>query len=130
MARPIGPRNAALTCISSILRTTTRARIGHSDDVTPPGRAMPTPWGGRPARCRPNHRHPKGSTMSLSRRVPRVLAITVPALTLLAVAACGSTDDASAAEIVSQVTPAALSQQQPNGSDGGLVFFSHHTAAT
>ena len=59
--------------------------------------------------------------MSLSRRVPRVLAITVPALTLLAVAACGSTDDAAAAESVSQVTPAAVSQQQPNGSDGGTV---------
>ena len=59
--------------------------------------------------------------MSLSRRVPRVLAITVPALTLLAVAACGSTDDAADAESVTQVTPAAVSQQQPNGSDGGTV---------
>lgn len=59
--------------------------------------------------------------MSLSRRVPRVLAITVPALTLLAVTACGSTEDAAAAESATQVTPAAVSQQQPNGGDGGTV---------
>ncbi|WP_137875180.1 heme-binding protein [Rhodococcus sp. Q] len=59
--------------------------------------------------------------MSLSRRVPRVLAITVPALTLLAVTACGSTEDGAAAESATQVTPAAVSQQQPNGSDGGTV---------
>ncbi len=59
--------------------------------------------------------------MSLSRRVPRVLAITVPALTLLAVTACGSTEDAAAAESTTQVTPAAVSQQQPNGSDGGTA---------
>ncbi|CRK53939.1 Lipoprotein [Rhodococcus sp. RD6.2] len=59
--------------------------------------------------------------MSLSRRLPRVLAITVPALTLLAVTACGSTDDAAAYESTTGVTPAAVSQQQPNGGDAGTV---------
>ena len=59
--------------------------------------------------------------MSLSRRVPRVLAITIPALTLLAVTACGSTEDAAAAESTTAVAPAAVSQQQPNGGDGGTV---------
>ena len=59
--------------------------------------------------------------MSLSRRVPRVLAITVPALTLLAVTACGSTEDAAAGVTCVALSAAAVSQQQPNGSDGGTV---------
>lgn len=52
--------------------------------------------------------------MTMPRRLPRTLALAVPAAALLAVAACGASDD-TAATTTTPVTPAALSQQQPGG---------------
>ncbi|MFF0818544.1 heme-binding protein [Rhodococcus sp. NPDC003318] len=56
--------------------------------------------------------------MTLTRHLPRALAVTVPAVALLAVTACGSTDAAPAA---TPVTPAAVSEQQPGNGDAGTV---------
>lgn len=58
--------------------------------------------------------------MTTSRRLPRALAIAVPAVALLAVTACGSTDDTATAS-TTQVTPAAVSQQQPANGHAGTV---------
>ncbi|MFD1812236.1 GlcG/HbpS family heme-binding protein [Rhodococcus gannanensis] len=55
--------------------------------------------------------------MTITRHLPRALAVAVPAVALLAVTACGSSDDTATASTTA-VTPAAVSQQPANGDTG------------
>lgn len=68
--------------------------------------------------------------MTLSRRLPRALAITVPAVALLAATACGSTDDAGASSTATEVTPAAMSSQRPGDAEKGTVSADRLSVAT
>ncbi|MCL2536178.1 MAG: heme-binding protein [Nocardiaceae bacterium] len=68
--------------------------------------------------------------MNVSRRLPRALAITVPAVALLAATACGSTDDAAAASTTVEVAPAAMSSQQPGDAEKGTVSVNRLSVAT
>jgi uncharacterized protein GlcG (DUF336 family) len=58
--------------------------------------------------------------MTITRHLPRALAVAVPAAALLAVTACGSSDDTATASTTA-VTPAAESQQQHANGDAGTV---------
>ncbi|EME15652.1 GlcG/HbpS family heme-binding protein [Rhodococcus triatomae] len=58
--------------------------------------------------------------MTITRHLPRALAVAVPAAALLAVTACGSADDTAAASTTA-VSPAAMSQQQPANGEAGTV---------
>ncbi len=68
--------------------------------------------------------------MNISRRLPRALAITVPAVALLAATACGSTEDAAAAPSATEVTPVAVSSQKPGDADKGTVASNRLSVAT
>ncbi|QCQ93147.1 GlcG/HbpS family heme-binding protein [Rhodococcus sp. SGAir0479] len=68
--------------------------------------------------------------MTLSRRLPRALAITVPAVALLAATACGSTDDSGASSTAAEVTPAAMSSQRPGDAEKGTVSADRLSVAT
>ncbi len=59
--------------------------------------------------------------MNTSRRLPRALAITIPAVALLAATACGSTEDAAASATTTEVAPAAVSTQKPGDAEKGTV---------
>lgn len=68
--------------------------------------------------------------MTPSRRLPRALAIAVPAVALLAVTACGSTADAVAESTATEVTPAAMSSQKPDDAEKGTVAANRLSVAT
>lgn len=51
--------------------------------------------------------------MNFSRRLPRVLALTVPAISLLAATACGSPDDAADVSATTEIATTAVSSQAP-----------------
>lgn len=69
--------------------------------------------------------------MNISRRLPRALAITVPAVALLAATACGSTEDAAVAPSATEVTPVAVSSQKPgDAADKGTVAANRLSVAT
>lgn len=68
--------------------------------------------------------------MTISRRLPRALAITVPAVALLAATACGSTDGAAASSTATDVTPVAMSTQKPADAEKGTVSATRLSVAT
>lgn len=68
--------------------------------------------------------------MTISRRLPRALAITVPAVALFAATACGSTDDAAASSTATDVTPVAMSTQKPADAEKGTVSATRLSVAT
>ncbi|MGW0040821.1 GlcG/HbpS family heme-binding protein [Rhodococcus sp. NPDC003348] len=67
--------------------------------------------------------------MTVSRRLPRALAITVPAVALLAATACGAPEDAAAAP-TTEMTPAAVVSQQQADGDAGTVSANRLSVAT
>ncbi|RVW07843.1 heme-binding protein [Prescottella agglutinans] len=68
--------------------------------------------------------------MTVTRRLPRVLAITIPAVALLAATACGSTEDAAAAATTTEVAPAAVSSQKPGDAEKGTVTANRLSVST
>ncbi|GAB2642904.1 heme-binding protein [Prescottella soli] len=68
--------------------------------------------------------------MNTSRRLPRALAITIPAAALLVATACGSTEDAAAASTTTEVAPAAVSAQKPGDAEKGTVTANRLSVAT
>ena len=68
--------------------------------------------------------------MNMSRRLPRALAITVPAVALLAATACGSGENTTATSTATQVTPVAVSSQKPGDADKGTVAANRLSVAT
>ncbi|WP_420881489.1 GlcG/HbpS family heme-binding protein [Rhodococcus sp. (in: high G+C Gram-positive bacteria)] len=68
--------------------------------------------------------------MNLSRRLPRALAITVPAVALLAATACGSSQDATATPSGTEVAPVAMSSQKPGDAEKGTVSADRLSVAT
>ncbi|MFD4294670.1 heme-binding protein [Rhodococcus sp. NPDC058532] len=59
--------------------------------------------------------------MTTSRRLPRALALAVPAVALLAATACGSPENAASSATTAEVTPAAAVQQAPGGDQGTIT---------
>ncbi|WP_433608936.1 GlcG/HbpS family heme-binding protein [Prescottella agglutinans] len=68
--------------------------------------------------------------MNTSRRLPRALAITIPAVALLAATACGSTEDAAASATTTEVAPAAVSTQKPGDAEKGTVTANRLSVST
>ncbi|MFM1726558.1 heme-binding protein [Rhodococcus sp. PAM 2766] len=68
--------------------------------------------------------------MNLSRRLPRALAITVPAVALLAATACGSSQDSTATPSGTEVAPVAMSSQKPGDAEKGTVSADRLSVAT
>jgi uncharacterized protein GlcG (DUF336 family) len=68
--------------------------------------------------------------MNLSRRLPRVLALTVPAIALLTATACGSPDDATAVSATTKITTAAVSSQTPSETETGTASADRLSVAT
>ncbi|WP_305093360.1 heme-binding protein [Prescottella sp. R16] len=68
--------------------------------------------------------------MTISRRLPRALAITVPAVALLAATACGTGDDVAASSTTTEVSPVAMSTQKPADADQGTVTANRLSVAT
>ncbi|WP_430335061.1 GlcG/HbpS family heme-binding protein [Rhodococcus sp. ACT016] len=68
--------------------------------------------------------------MTTSRRLPRALAFTVPAVALLVATACGSTDDAAASSTTTEVAPVAMSSQKPGDAEKGTVTANRLSVAT
>ncbi len=66
----------------------------------------------------------------ISRRLPRALAITVPAVALLAATACGSGENTTATSTATEVTPVAVSSQKPGDADKGTVAANRLSVAT
>lgn len=67
--------------------------------------------------------------MNFSRRLPRVLTITVPAIALLAATACGSPDDPTALSTTA-IAPVAVSSQTPSATETGTVSAGRLSVAT
>lgn len=68
--------------------------------------------------------------MNLSRRLPRALAITVPAVALLAATACGSSQDAATTPSATEVAPVAMSSQKAGDAEKGTVSADRLSVAT